>query len=57
VRLINGGGPLARPQIVGGVRDGGQVQRSRLKVNVMECRNLPKMDTFGTNEVRKKLTF
>ena len=51
VRLVNGGGPLARPQIVGGVRDGGLVQRSRLKVNVMECRGLPKMDLIGTNEV------
>jgi hypothetical protein len=51
VRLLNPGGPGARPQIFGGVQEHRLVQRSRLKISVMECRGLPKMDLFGANEV------
>lgn len=51
VKLINPGGAGARPQIYGGIKENRLVQRSKIKISVMECRNLPKMDLFGANEV------
>eukprot|EP01043_Picozoa_sp_COSAG02_P070552 COSAG02_NODE_12538_length_1528_cov_1.696291_1_plen_348_part_00 len=51
VRLLNPGGAGARPQIFGGVQEHRLVQRSRLKISLMECRGLTKMDLFGANEV------
>lgn len=52
VKLINSGGAGGKPRICGGVElDRRMVQRSKLKISVMECRDLPKMDLWGANEV------
>ena len=46
-----GGGISHGPRIVGGVKDGGLVHRSKIKLSVMECRGLRRMDAFGKNDV------